>query len=451
MKKVLFLCANCGYQSSKWLGKCPECDSWNTFIEEEIDTTRSKKSTGDDFSESKKTPVVLLSDIKKDEKERSYSGITEFDRVVGGIVPGQTILLSGEPGIGKSTLIIEAAGQLAKQNKVYYINGEESNSQIKLRAARLEIESENLFLYSENNIHSIVNKLKKDKPSFVFVDSIQTVFSPDYDSLPGSIVQMRETAYQLVTLCKEINISLVIVGHVTKSGSIAGPKVIEHIVDTVLFLEMDNRGYYRILRSMKNRFFSTEELGFFTMEENGLKSIENVTEAFLYEHNTSVSGISFFPLAEGNRVIPVEIQALTAPSQFNYPKRTSDGMDVNRLFMLIAIMEKNLKINLSHFDIYLNITNGLKIQDPGLDLAVISAIYSSYKDLPSSLDIMLCGEVGLTGEVRPVMKIEKRITESTRTGFKKIIIPYQANKLKKSEVFSIMPVKNINECISLLF
>ncbi len=446
MKKSLFLCFNCGYQSSKWLGRCPECSSWNSFTEEAV----SNKSSGHIDKVPKKT-AIPLSKIKSDEKERYFTGIDELDRVLGGIIPGQAILISGEPGIGKSTLILEAANNLAGQGKVFYINGEESNSQIKLRASRLGADNCEVLLFPENDIDEIINALRKEAPKFVFVDSIQTVFSASFESLPGSIVQMRESAYALVKLSKEMDFALFIVGHVTKSGIIAGPKILEHIVDTVLFLEMDGRCYYRILHCNKNRFFSTDEIGFFTMEETGLKSIGNVSEAFLYGHEGQVTGISFFPMAEGNRVIPVEIQALTSPSQFNYPKRTSDGMDPGRLYMLIAVMEKNLKISLSNHDVYLNVTNGLHIQDPALDLPVVAAVYSSLKGLTSALDIMACGEVGLTGEVRPVIKIDKRIAESSRNVFNKMIVPYQAGKLKRPEGFTLYPVKNISECISLMF
>ncbi len=450
MKKILFICSNCGYRSAKWLGKCPECGTWNSFVEEELKDP-AKHPRGASSSGSKRAEITGISAIDGEEKDRYNAGISEFDRVTGGLIPGQTILLSGEPGIGKSTMILEVAGNLARHGRVLYVNGEESNSQVKQRAVRTGIGPGDIFLYPENDIDNVTDAIKKENPRFVFIDSIQTVYSPSFESLPGSIVQMRETASVLVKLCKEMDIVLFIVGHVTKSGVIAGPKVLEHIVDTVLFLEMDGRGYYRILRSNKNRFFSTDEIGFFTMEENGLKSIGNVTEAFLYEHEEPVSGISFFPMAEGNRVIPVEIQALTAPSEFNYPKRTSDGLDIGRLFMLIAVMEKILKINLSQYDIYLNVTNGLHIQDPGLDLPAAAAIYSSYKGLSSPLDLMVCGEVGLTGEVRAVKKLEKRIMESARSGFKKIMVPNQAGKFKESEGFKLFPVKNIKECISLMF
>ncbi|MGA2141925.1 MAG: DNA repair protein RadA [Brevinematales bacterium] len=452
MKKVLFLCGNCGYQSSKWLGKCPECSTWNSFVEEAVNI-RPGHGSESAAPRGGRISAVPVSGIKDDEKQRLFTGIAELDRVLGGIIPGQAILISGEPGIGKSTLVLEAADKLSANGKVFYINGEESNSQIKLRAGRLGAGQCGVLLFPENDVDEISAVVRRDSPKFVFVDSIQTVFSPAFDSLPGSVVQMRESAYTLVKLCKELDITLFIVGHVTKSGIIAGPKILEHIVDTVLFLEMDGRGYYRILRSNKNRFFSTDEIGFFTMEEAGLKCINNVSEAFLYSHEGEVSGISFFPMAEGNRIIPVEIQALTSPTQFNYPKRTSDGMDMSRLYMLLAVMEKYLKIDLSHHDVYLNITNGLHIQDPGLDLPVVAAVYSSIKAMPSALDLMACGEVGLTGEVRPVIKIDKRIAESSRNIFKKMIIPYQTGKLKKPPegAFKIYPVKNISECVSLMF
>lgn len=447
--KLFFVCSGCGYKSSKWLGKCPECSSWNSFVEEvELPSPKQHAKNSPKGSIS----PVSIETVSLEDKERLYTRIFEFDRVLGGIVPGQAILLSGEPGIGKSTLILSIAGRLADQKKIYYINGEESNTQVKIRAERTGAVSQNLFLFSENEISAVEARIKTDKPAALFVDSIQTVFSSDYSSLAGSIVQIRESSYRLIQMCKELNIPLFLIGHITKTGNIAGPKVVEHMVDTVLFFEADNRGYYRILRSLKNRFYSTDEIGFFTMEETGLKEIEDASNAFTAIHEESVSGISIFPLLEGNRVFPVEIQALCSPSQFNYPKRTADGMDINRLYMLIAIMEKALKINLSAHDIYLNITNGLKISDPSLDLAVIFAIYSSFKDLPSPLDTAVFGEVGLTGEVRPVLKPEKRAQEMSRLGLARIVLPFQSSgNIPSLEKARVLPVKNILEGIQVIF
>ncbi len=446
MQKTIYLCSNCGYKTSKWLGKCPDCGSWNTFIEEFEETSKKEPVRKDSIIR-----PVSISDIQFNDNERLFSKEFELDRVLGGIVPGQAILLSGEPGIGKSTLILSIANRIAENKKVYYINGEESNSQVKVRAKRISADSKNLFLVSVNNTDDIAEIIKKDKPEVVLIDSIQTLYSERFSSLPGSIVQIRESSFTLVSLCKEMNIPLILIGHITKSGSIAGPKIIEHIVDTVIFLETDNRGYYRILRSLKNRFFSTDEVGLFTMEETGLKGIENDSTAFTFMHPENVSGIAIFPLLEGSRVFPVEIQALCSPSQFNYPKRTSDGMDINRLYMLIAIMEKRLKVNLASNDVFLNITNGLKINDPSLDLAVITALYSSLKDIPSPVETAVFGEVGLTGEVRPVQRPGKRISEMSRLGMKKIIIPYQ--DLNQKQIFQIqqLPVKSIEETISALF
>ncbi len=447
-QKTFYLCSNCGYKASKWLGKCPECGQWNTFIEEFEDISKngvSIRETGHQL-----ISPVLISDIDGKNTGRIFTNFYEFDRVLGGIVPGQAILLSGEPGIGKSTLLLSLAGRIAENKITYYINGEESNYQVKIRADRISVNSKSLYLLSENNVDNIMKRINQDRPEIVFIDSIQTLFSERFNSLPGSIVQIRESAYQLVNLCKSLNIPLFLIGHITKSGSIAGPKVVEHIVDAVLFLEIDNRGYYRILRSLKNRFFTTDEAGFFTMEEKGLKGIEDESTAFTYPHTDTVSGISVFPLLEGNRVFPVEIQGLCSPSQFNYPKRTTDGFDLNRLNMIIAIMERALKINFSSHDVYLNITGGLKIDDPSLDLAVVAALYSSIKGLSSHQDTALFGEVGLTGEVRPVQKNEKRIAEMGRLGFKRIIVPFQ-DKISTSGNIRILPVKSIEEAIRTCF
>jgi len=452
MKKSFFICSNCGYKSSKWLGKCPECSSWNSFVEEETNLTSSVTSRGRSFSYTNEVAKpVGINTVTYETKDRLYTALPEFDRVLGGIVKGQTILISGEPGIGKSTLLLSLAQSLAKHGKVIYINGEESNSQVKIRADRIGVSSENIFLFSANNLDYIMEHLVKEKASFIFLDSIQTVFITSYSSLPGNIVQVRESAYQLIQFCKQNNVVLIIVGHVTKSGSIAGPKVIEHMVDTVLYLEMDLRGYYRVLRSLKNRFYSNDETGFFIMDEKGLLNIEDTSTAFISVHTGEVCGVSFFPSAEGSRIIPVEIQALCSPTQFNYPKRAVDGFDFNRLYMLIAIMEKILRINLSAHDVYVNVTSGLRISDPALDLAVVTAIYSSFKEANSPLDVGICGEVGLTGEVRPILKVEKRIHELSRLGFKKIIIPYKEKRTELKEDINILPVKNIIEAVKVLY
>lgn len=451
MKKH-YLCSNCGYKNSKWLGKCPECGTWNSFIEE-IESPQDHKnpSSGTDHPSYEPTPI---SNILLDDKQRTVSGFYELDRVLGGMVPGQAIFLAGEPGIGKSTLILSVANRLASVKKVYYINGEESNSQVKLRADRTGANAPELYLFCENDIEKLKERVRREKPGVLFVDSVQTVYSGGFSSLPGSVVQMREATFELVSLCKELDIILFLIGHITKAGVIAGPKIVEHMVDTVLFMETDTRGYYRILRCLKNRFYSTEEVGFFTMETDGLKGIEDLSKAFTYRHPEKVSGISVYPLMEGNRVIPVEIQALTVPSQFNYPKRNAEGMDSNRLSMLIAVMEKNLKISLAGQDVYLNVTNGLRISEPSLDLAAVMAIYSSFKDVPSLQDTAVFGEVGMTGEVRPARKMEKRIAEMARLGFRKIMVPYNEKAVNAPESPNgtvLLPISNIQEGVKVLF
>jgi DNA repair protein RadA/Sms len=450
-RKSYFLCSECGYKSGKWLGKCPECGNWNTFVEE----TENEKpgSAGSARSPGTSQPAAPLSEVSASESERLFSGEPELDRVLGGIVPGQAVLIAGEPGIGKSTLVLALAARLSvhfgsKGSKVHYVNGEESNGQVKLRADRLGIGSSPLLLAGSSDLETVIERLKREKPAAIVVDSIQTIQSASFDSLPGSIVQVRECTYALVEACKAQGAVLFLVGHVTRSGNIAGPKVVEHIVDTVLTLETDARGYYRILRSQKNRFHSTDEAGYFTMEEHGLTGVADLSRAFTVGRDEETSGVAVYPMLEGSRVFPVEVQALCVPTEFNYPKRTADGFDQNRLAMLAAVMEKRIEARLSGFDIYLNVTGGLRVQDPALDLAVIFAVYSAAYDKPLPKGCAVFGETGLTGEVRPVNRSPKRIAEMARLGATTLVYPHEDGAKIVQPGCRLLPVRSLREAVT---
>jgi DNA repair protein RadA/Sms len=448
VKKSFFVCSECGYKSTKWLGKCPECRSWNSFIEEVI----SKEGKLDFFfPPEKKVSLESVSSVEKKTIERFFTGIDEFDRVCGGILKGQTILLSGDPGIGKSTLAIMIANSMSQFfDKVIYVNGEETNHQLKLKFERLGVSKENIFLFPEINVDEILNQISEEKNIFIIIDSIQTIFTPVFSALPGSLIQIRESTYRIIRWCKQNEVPVLLIGHITKGGEIAGPKVLEHIVDTLFFLDIDIKGNYRILKSLKNRFYRTEEIGLFAMEENGLVGVNEIEfDTFDVEGK---SGVAFYIGLEGNRVIPTEIQSLCVPTQFDYPRRISEGLDINRFIMLIAILEKNLRIFLGKNDIYLNITNGLNISDTASDLAIILSIYSNYKDKPLPVNFAFLGEVGLSGELRYVKNLQKRINDCNRFGFKNIVIPYsQKEKIKVNEEIKIYPMRFIKQAIEFLF
>lgn len=446
--KTVFLCTNCGYQSSKWLGRCPDCGSWNSLAEEVSAGSASKTSSGNTAHAVAR--IESLQSLESQTLSRLSTGVQELDRVLGGLVPGQTVLISGEPGVGKSTLILTVAGALAASRKVLYVNGEESGAQVKIRAERMGIRSENLFLCPETNTEALCGLIEREKPDVLFVDSIQTMIHPGFSSVPGSMVQTRETAFQLVECCKRQNIPLFLVAHVTKDGSIAGPKILEHMVDTVLFFESDNRGLYRVLRSLKNRFFSTTEVGLFEMMDTGLAEIEDPSGIFRFQHVEMPSGVAYYGLLEGNRAFAVEIQALCVPTRFQYPRRTSDGADSNRVFLLAAILEKNAKVNLSQHDLFLNVTSGLRIEDPSLDLAAALAIVSSYKEKPLPAGLAIFGELGLAGEVRPVRDPQKRAMELKRMGYSRVMLPAQ-NRLEKINGLELAPVETLAEAVTLLF
>lgn len=441
---TVFVCSNCGNESSKWFGRCPACNEWNTCYEEKINLKSSGKSA------SKKTATtVKLDDVKKQDIVRTKTGFDELDRVLGGgLVKGSLTLLGGEPGIGKSTLILQICDKIKGEGQVLYVSGEESAQQIKIRADRLGIKNNDIVFLGETDIDVIEDAILKTNPKLVIIDSIQTMYSDEITSGPGSVSQVREITARIMKMCKQEEITTIIIGHVTKDGNIAGPRVLEHMVDTVLYLEGERYFAYRILRGVKNRFGSTNEIGMFEMNDIGMCEIDNPSSVLLSEKNENVAGSIVVASIEGTRPILVELQALTATSVFGMPRRTANGIDYNRLTLLIAVLEKRTGLPLGNQDVYLNIVGGIKINEPALDLGIILAVSSSFKNIPIPNDVIAIGEVGLTGEVRSVNQIEKRIKEAEKLGFKKCIIPESNKKLLKDTYkLDIIGVRNINEAL----
>ncbi len=449
--KTKFTCQNCGYSSPKWLGKCPDCGMWNTMIEEIVNTAKLK-SDRKSLLNSKSADLVLMSEVKGNDEPRLKTGIEEFDRVLGGgIVAGSVVLIGGDPGIGKSTLMLQVADKI-KNKKILYVSGEESATQIKLRCERLDYHLNNFYLLSETNLEIISSVIDNENPDLIVIDSIQTIFRPDIESSPGTIVQLRESTSYLIKIAKFQNIPVMLVGHITKDGAIAGPKVLEHMVDTVLQFEGERTHLYRILRGIKNRFGSTNEIGIFEMTDKGLREVQNPSEVFLSQRNYGASGCVISASIEGTRPILIEVQALVTSTSYGIPQRTSMGFDYKRLNIIIAILEKKLGIFLSKYDIFLNIAGGVKIDEPAIDLAVALSIYSSFKDIPVDSETVVIGELGLSGEVRTISYIEKRISEATKLGFKQIILP--KNNLKNVDVkkykSKISGVERIREAVDLI-
>ena len=447
-KTTAFFCKECGYESAKWFGQCPACKEWNTFVEERI--TVGKVSDGKTFRE---LEVVPLSQVKSEEEERVRTQIEELDRVLGGgIVPGSLILVGGDPGIGKSTLLLQVCQQLAKvEKKVLYISGEESLRQIKLRAQRMGEFTEQLLLLCETNLELIKTVIEREKPETVIIDSIQTMYSEEVGSAPGSVSQVREATNTLMQLAKGLCITIFIVGHVTKEGTVAGPRVLEHMVDTVLYFEGDRHASYRILRGVKNRFGSTNEIGVFEMRQNGLKEVKNPSEFMLNGRLEDSTGSVVACSMEGTRPILLEIQALVCESNFGMPRRTAAGTDYNRVNLLMAVLEKRIGYRLSNYDAYVNIAGGIKINEPALDLGIVMAIVSSYKNRPIEEGTIIFGEVGLSGEVRAVSMPEQRVAEAKKLGFKTCIMPaVSVESVKNVQGIKVIGVKNINEAIGLL-
>ena len=455
-QKTIFVCQSCGNTSAKWLGKCPSCGQWNTF-HEEIQNAEPANQKGSLFTRGntvEKKEAKLLKDIELNEQRRFPLKDVELSRVLGGgIVPGSLILFGGQPGIGKSTLLLQISLQHAYY-KTLYISGEESEEQIKLRAERIGSNHNNLLVLTENNIEHILEQVKTQEPDLLIIDSIQTLYTSKLESAPGTVSQIRDCTAELLQMAKTYGIAVFLVGHITKEGSLAGPKVLEHMVDTVIQFEGDRNNLYRIIRSIKNRFGSTNELGIYEMNQYGLKPVENPSDLLISEMNQDLSGIAIGCTMEGNRALLIEIQALVSTAVYGTPQRSTTGYDGRRLNMLLAVLEKKCGFNLAGKDVFLNITGGLKVEDTALDLAVICAILSSNQDHSISNRIAFAGEVGLSGEVRPVQRIENRIKEAEKLGFEMILIA-EANRkaLKNVQVDSIKVrfVKRIEEVFGVLF
>lgn len=448
-KKTKFICQECGYESAKWMGKCPACETWNTFVEEKINKTNNDKTVG--ISGGK---PVSIKEIEITGENRYDSGIEEFNRVLGGgIVRGSLVLVGGDPGIGKSTLLMQTAGVISSSERtVLYVSGEESPSQLKLRAERLGIINADFNILAETDMLIIKEWIEKLSPDVLILDSIQTVYNPEITSAPGSVSQVRDATTSLMNITKTSKLSTFIVGHVTKQGSIAGPKVLEHMVDTVLYFEGDKMGTYRILRAVKNRFGSTNEIGVFEMRDSGLVEIQNPSEIFVQKSDKKSSGTVITSSIEGTRPILVEIQALVSLSSLGMPRRVTTGVDHNRTSMLMAVLEKKMGMQLQNCDAYVNVIGGLQLRETSVDLAVLCAITSSFRDRSCDPYTIIIGEVGLTGEIRGVSQIEKRINEAKKLGFKKVVIPYSnMESIKNAEGIKIIGIKNVEEAVEYLF
>ena len=448
-KKSIFFCQNCGHEESKWLGQCPVCRQWNTFVEEKVTAAK----TGGQTKSLKEAEVVALSSVQTDREERVCTGIGELDRVLGGgIVPGSLVLVGGDPGIGKSTLLLQVCQRLTeRKQKLLYISGEESLKQIKLRADRMGTFTDDLLLLCETNIETIRSVIEKERPSLVVIDSIQTMYSEEVSSAPGSVSQVREATNIFMQIAKGMGISIFIVGHVTKEGTVAGPRVLEHMVDTVLYFEGDRHASYRILRGVKNRFGSTNEIGVFEMRQDGLREVENPSEFMLNGRPENASGSVVACSMDGTRPILLEIQALVCRSNFGMPRRTAAGTDYNRVNLLMAVLEKRLGLPLSNYDAYVNIAGGIRINEPAVDLGIVLALVSSYKNRPVSEDVLVFGEVGLSGEVRAVNMPEQRVSEAKKLGFQTCILPaVSLDAVKNIQGIKLLGVKSINEAIDLI-
>ena len=442
--KTRYICSECGYSSLKWLGKCPNCDSWGTF-EEEIDIKRTFKDV-----ESQDVSISKITEIEIEKEFRMVTPFEEFDRVLGGgLIKGEVVLITGSPGIGKSTFLLQLSQEYAKIGNVFYVSGEESPRQIKQRAERVNVKSENLYILNDTNIEKIESVILKDKPKVVVIDSIQTLYSENVNSIPGSVTQIRETTLKIIEIAKKNEIAFYIVGHVTKDGKLAGPKLLEHMVDAVLQIEGEENSYFRIIRSIKNRYGSTNEISIFDMKENGISEVKNPSEFFISDRDEKNIGSIIVPIFEGSRVFLFEVQSLLGTPNFGMPRRTVEGYDKNRVEILSAVLSRSLKVDVNSKDIYINIPGGIDLNDRSSDLAVIFSLLSSVKGVPISQKIAAIGELGLRGEVRKVSFIKNRVNELEKMGFTGVYLPksHQADFEKEKIKIKLNYISNISELV----
>ena len=445
-KKTVFICQQCGKESPKWLGRCPACNEWNCFVETAVVKSAKARPAYSD------NPPRALSEIVVEAADRYPVSITEFNRVLGGgLVNGSLVLIGGEPGIGKSTLLLQVSAVIApEQGKVVYISGEETERQIKMRAERLGVNGDNLYLLMETDMDSVISQLERMEPGLVVIDSIQTVYLPEIDASPGNVTQVRECTLKLMQWAKMNGAPVLLAGHVTKDGSIAGPRVLEHIVDVVLYFEGEPFNAYRLLRCVKNRFGSTNEVGVFEMKPQGLMEVTNPSQAFISQRIDDTVGSAIVSTLEGSRPILVEIQALTTPTSFGLPRRTANGIDYNRLLMIIAVLTKRVGLKLGAQDVMVNVTGGLKVNEPAADLGIALAIASSFRDISIAPGVIAVGEVGLSGELRAVSQLDRRIAEAARLGFKRCLVPQTGSKgIPKIKDIEVIPVSTLREAIGL--
>lgn len=447
--KTVFFCSECGYESPKWMGKCPGCQAWNTMVEETVTAParaeRAQRGGGSFHTD----PPKYLREIAASDADRLHTGMTELDRVLGGgIVPGSLVLIGGDPGIGKSTILLQICEHLGKTQKILYVSGEESQQQIKLRAERLGVTTDGLRLYCETNMEDILSCTLREKPDILIVDSVQTMYNPALQPAPGSVTQIRDVAAALMRIAKENTIATFLVGHVTKDGAIAGPKVLEHIVDCVLYFEGEQQRAYRIIRAMKNRFGSTNEIGVFEMDTDGISEVPNPSVALLSGRPDDASGSCIVCTMEGTRPVLAEIQALTSPTAFGNPRRMANGLDLGRVLMLLAVLEKRAGIRVSGADAYVNVVGGLRMAEPAIDLGILLAVASSVRNRPLDSGLVAVGEIGLTGELRSCTYMQNRILEAEKLGFTKCIIPAaNAKKLETFKKIQVCPYFHIRQVL----